>query len=40
MANYYGKTRTNYFAVTDETKFRQIIADCRGEDKIVIIDAE
>ena len=26
MANYYGVTRTNYFAVTDEDAFRQIIA--------------
>lgn len=26
MANYYGVTRTNYFAVTDEAAFRQIIA--------------
>jgi len=27
MANYYGFTRTNYFSVTDDEKFRQIIAD-------------
>lgn len=26
MANYYGVTRTNYFAVTNETEFREIIA--------------
>ena len=38
MADYYGKTRTNYFSVTDEEKFRQIIASCGASDDIVIID--
>jgi hypothetical protein len=39
MANYYGKTRTNYFSVADEEKFRQIIASCRAsESDIEIMD--
>jgi hypothetical protein len=28
MANYYGKARSNYFAVTDEQAFREDIAKC------------
>jgi len=28
LANYYGFTRTNYFAVKDEEKFRQVVASC------------
>ena len=40
MANYYCKTRTNYFSVTDLEKFKQIIASCIGEEEIVIIDEE
>ena len=28
MANYHGFTRTNYFTVTDEDKFRQIMSNC------------
>ena len=33
MANYVGFTRSNYFSVTDEEKFRQLIADsyCDGD---------
>lgn len=27
MANYYGNTRTNYFRVTDEDKFKAIMSD-------------
>ena len=30
MANYYGFTRTNYFAVKDEEKFRQVVASCQA----------
>ena len=30
MADYYASTRTNYFAVTDEDKFRQVMAKCVG----------
>jgi hypothetical protein len=41
MANYYGKTRTNYFSVTDEVKFREIIAACKAsEDEVHSIDNE
>ena len=36
MADYYGKTRTNYFSVTDEAKFRQIIASCGATDELVL----
>ena len=37
MANYYGFTRTNYFEVKDEQKFRQVIDACEtGEDNIEI----
>lgn len=32
MANYYGKTRTNYFKVTDEEKFKEIMEKCRMND--------
>ena len=28
MSNYYGVTRTNYFKVTDEDKFKEIINRC------------
>lgn len=28
MANYYGKTRTNYFHVTDTKKFMDIMSKC------------
>lgn len=39
MANYYGFTRTNYFAVKDEEAFRKAIASCRAaEDKIQIFE--
>ena len=33
MANYYCKTRTNYFSVTDLEKFKQIMASCVGEEE-------
>lgn len=29
MANYYSKTRTNYFGVTDEDKFKEIMSKIR-----------
>jgi hypothetical protein len=38
MANYYSTTRTNYFSVTDEAKFRDIINSCSAEDEIHIFD--
>ena len=38
MADYYSKTRTNYFSVTDEEKFRQIINKCSASDDIVVFD--
>ena len=38
MADYYGKTRTNYFSVTDEEKFRKIMALCVATDDIKIED--
>jgi len=38
MADYYGKTRTNYFSVTNEEKFREIIALCGATDEIKIDD--
>ena len=41
MANYYAKTRTNYFSVTDAEKFKQIIALCKAsDDDIYIIESE
>ena len=40
MADYYCKTRTNYFTVTDLEKFKQIMASCKGTDEIEIIDNE
>ena len=38
MADYYCKIRTNYFSVTDEEKFKKIIASCRAADTIEIFD--
>ena len=38
MANYYATIRTNYFAVTDEVKFRKIIDSCSAEDTIHILE--
>ena len=39
MANYIGYTRTNYFSVTDEEKFRQIIANAYSSaDKIEVFE--
>lgn len=37
MADYYGKVRTNYFTVTDEDKFRQVMGRCVGTDSEVIV---
>lgn len=36
MANYISSTRTNYFHVTDEDKFRSIIDRCFAEDNIEV----
>ncbi len=33
MANYYGFTRTNYFAVKDEERFRQVVASCQASEE-------
>ena len=30
MADYYAKTCTNYFSVTDENKFRKLMSVCEG----------
>lgn len=35
MSNYYGKTRTNYFSVTDENALRDIISRVRGSEDTV-----
>lgn len=35
MANYCCKIRTNYFSVTDEAKFREIMAACKGAEDTV-----
>ena len=34
MANYYGMTRTNYFAVTDADRFKEIVSKLHGEGEI------
>lgn len=39
MANNYTVTKTNYFEVTDEEKFRNLMQKvCAGEDKVVILN--
>lgn len=38
MANEYSVTRTNYFAVRDEKRFRDIIAGLSSSDEIKIYD--
>ena len=35
--NYVGNTRTNYFAVTDVSKFYEIMDKCHADDEIEII---
>ena len=40
MANYHAFIRTNYFGVTDETKFRDIIASCCSEGDIEIFEGD
>jgi len=40
MANYISFVRTNYFAVNDECKFREIISSCFAEDKITIFETD
>jgi len=39
MADYYGTIRTNYFSVTNEAKFREIIASCYAYDEIHILES-
>lgn len=36
MANYYGMTRTNYFGVKDEEKFKELTSKLEAEDNILI----
>jgi hypothetical protein len=36
MADYYAKTRTNYFDITDEDKFRKIIGLCSASNTIEV----
>lgn len=38
MANYYATIRTNYFSVTDEAKYREIIESCIAEDTLHIFE--
>jgi len=38
MSHYTVRTRTNYFSVTDEKKFRAIISSCDATDEIEIFD--
>jgi len=40
MANYYATIRTNYFGVTDEDKFREIIDSCSAEDTIHVFESK
>jgi hypothetical protein len=41
MANYNATIRTNYFSVTDEARFRKIIANCCGSDEnLMLFEAE
>lgn len=40
MSNYYGKTRTNYFSVTDENALRDIISRVRGSEDTVELHME
>jgi hypothetical protein len=41
MADYCASTRTNYFAVTDEARFREIMASCVGsDDKVHVFELE
>lgn len=41
MANYYGTTRTNYFRVTDEKRFRRIVEKTVLDDgKLLVFERE
>jgi hypothetical protein len=40
MANYNSKCRTNYFAVTDFEKFKDIVNHLSGEDEVVFYEHE
>lgn len=35
MANYYSNTRTNYFRVTDETKYAELFSHLVGDDDYI-----
>lgn len=37
MANYYGSTRTNYFKVTDENAFKELIGRCVSDGEEVSV---
>ena len=38
MANYSALIRSNYFAVTDEAKFHEIITSCISEEKVEVFE--
>lgn len=38
MANYYSNTRTNYFRVTDETKYAKLFSRLIGENGCPVMD--
>lgn len=40
MSNFYGKTRTNYFSVTDENALRDIISRACGSEDTVHLHVE
>ncbi len=40
MSNYYGKCRTNYFAVTDAEKFKALMAVCVAGDKVEVYEEQ
>lgn len=40
MSNFYGKTRTNYFSVTDENALRDIISRACGSEDAVHLHVE
>ena len=40
MADYISKCRSNYFAVTDEARLREIIQNCRSEGNCLLIQDE
>lgn len=38
MSNYYSNSRTNYFRVTDETKFEELFANLVSDDGCEVYD--